>query len=77
MVGAQQERVAAGVRVGVGDFSGAATPATNRDTHFKCLHTHTHTQTAVVEGEGLSAVLGSAILSLFLTLPIKRLEMYS
>lgn len=43
MVGAQQEGAAAAVRVGVGDFSGAATPTSNRDTHFKCLHTQIHT----------------------------------
>lgn len=40
MVRAEQECAAAGVGVGVGDFLGAATPATDWDTHFKCLHTH-------------------------------------
>lgn len=41
MVRAEQERAAAGVGVGVGDFPGAATPTAHWDTHFKCLHTQT------------------------------------
>ena len=40
MVRAEQECAAAGVRVGVGDLPGAATPTTNWDTDFKCLHPH-------------------------------------
>lgn len=41
MVRAEQERATAGVGVGVGDFSGGATPTTNWDTHFERLHTVT------------------------------------
>lgn len=39
MVGAEQECAAASVGVDVCDFPGAATPTTDRDAHFKCLHT--------------------------------------
>lgn len=44
MVGAEQECPCAGVRVGVRNFSGAATPITSWDRHFECLHTPTHKQ---------------------------------
>lgn len=43
MVGAEQERAAAGVGVGVADFLGAAAPTSDRDEHLESLHAQTDT----------------------------------